>query len=628
MMFYTTSRLTNSRFSVKALFAICLYALFFESAISSANGNLDVDFLAISKDSASTAQSKQIKANENIFISFKIKGKYDQGLVSGLHPAAWIRPRLKDRSNCKDAVRNYLQIGANATQDIDLNSYHFLTLNEDNSIGIIDPKLNLATANLVALKKFQEKILDWHLDKNRADIYLIQSQSKQLTILNALTGVKTGSIASTDLPIKITPDEKNGFLWLTNKGSISVIDIKYKKQVKSYFDGSSDLSLFIPVDADQVWIYDDINGRLTAIDRVSLEVEWTRNLLPNLKAISYSSLSDRLYFIDQNQNDIAFLYPQEFSQLEYIGLGLTLDDLIVSPDGQWLFALDLGKNTLSIIELSTNRLKHQIEFRQKFDQLVFSDNYAYVRHSTSAKVSLIQLNTLEGFDSPSIIEVPFGIRTNQLDKNHFPAIISFPEGGAVLVNNAQDKTLYIYMEDGMLAPSNAFKIYTERPKSVLIHDKTIKETSTGLYQAVTLVPRPGKYEVVFYLDSPLMVSCFPLDVGGKGQSSQSIFQSPIESIKVLTKGYYADSVNKITLKFVTEQPLPNKLIKLLFFKPGSNWQKRVVLKTDKNTQVETDIYFPSTGRYLLAIESNELNLPFKQKNIKILEVKKNEDYNP
>lgn len=66
---------------------------------------------------------------------------------------------------------------------------------------------------------------------------------------------------------------------------------------------------------------------------------------------------------------------------------------------------------------------------------------------------------------------------------------------------AQIPFIYYYME-GMTAPMGSFKNYGRVPRAVRVVDRSLRETAEGVYSARARIPKRGKYDVAFLLDSP------------------------------------------------------------------------------------------------------------------------------
>jgi hypothetical protein len=84
---------------------------------------------------------------------------------------------------------------------------------------------------------------------------------------------------------------------------------------------------------------------------------------------------------------------------------------------------------------------------------------------------------------------------------------------AVLVANAPDKQ--VYYKEGMAAPMGSFSNYGRQPMAAQVVDRSLRErASPGVYQTVAKLPKPGLYDVFFFLDSPRFVNCFEFAVAG------------------------------------------------------------------------------------------------------------------
>src|SRR5262249_42684451 len=104
--------------------------------------------------------------------------------------------------------------------------------------------------------------------------------------------------------------------------------------------------------------------------------------------------------------------------------------------------------------------------------------------------------------------------------NRAETIVRAPGMDAVLVANPADKAVYFYKE-GMASPMGSFTNYDRKPRAVNVVDRSLRERSEpGGYQTVARLREPGSYDVVFFLDPPRVVHCFPLTVGESPERSR------------------------------------------------------------------------------------------------------------
>src|SRR5947209_6020597 len=98
------------------------------------------------------------------------------------------------------------------------------------------------------------------------------------------------------------------------------------------------------------------------------------------------------------------------------------------------------------------------------------------------------------------------------------SIVEAPDGPAVLVANPADRSIYYYTE-GMAAPMGSFSNGSREPRAVLVIDRSLRERPGGVYATSAMVEEAGKYDVVFFLDSPRVVSCFPIEVAERPETA-------------------------------------------------------------------------------------------------------------
>jgi len=192
-----------------------------------------------------------------------------------------------------------------------------------------------------------------------------------------------------------------------------------------------------------------------------------------------------------------------------------------------------------------------------------------------------------------------------------------------VVASPGDRTLFLYMEDGMRAPMNAFRSWTAPPVAVIIHDRSLRETRPGHYEAITAIPAAGAYEVVFHLPSPPEIRCWPLDVGEIHTFNQPIAPRPATGVKVLSRHLNAGKPVLLEIALVSagvREQATNDL-KIVLFRPGSSWQYRDFARPLGGGRYRLPVTFPSPGRYRLAVESIRLGMRISRDQMHIVEVK-------
>lgn len=556
-------------------------------------------------------------------LRFQLLGAQDGTPLADLHPGAWIRPRVAGRSSCDDAVRGYLSTGPNGSRDISLNGYTFLTFNADDTLAVIDPQLNLATANLLSLTRLQSPVSDWRLDERHGRLYLSLAKKNALAVVNAFTGKTTAIIGVAPEPARMTLAVDGEALWLTSasEGLIQFIDVPGAKIAKTVKVGQGRVALAEDGGEERLFAYAEGDGGLVILDAGTPRELARFSLPPGLREFVYSPLAEMLVFLDGDAIQLFEAKENGRSMRRKLGAGAT--SLHLSPDGRWLLAADGPSGRVQLIDLSNTAPTHQLVFRHAFDQVVFSEHYAYLHHTDAPRVSLIHMASLQPGSEPGVIEIPLGSKPPgvQREESPLPAIAALPEGGGAVISSPADKALFLYMEDGMRAPMNAFRTWTAPPNAVLIHDRSLREIQPGMHEAVTMLPYAGAWEVVFHLPSPPLVRCLALDIGGdKAATSETPkWQYRIQLENEMPPPGQSSELHFSLVDQSGRKALPRDL-RALLFRPGSNWQLRLQAVADANGLFRIPVNFPRAGTYRLGVESRQLGIRFESRTLKTLEV--------
>jgi YVTN family beta-propeller protein len=278
------------------------------------------------------------------------------------------------------------------------------------------------------------------------------------------------------------------------------------------------------------------------------------------------------------------------------------------PKGRYGFAINQVASTVSVIDASTNTIIGSTPVVKEPDQVVFTENYAYVRGLASEKFSLIELREVPGGKFG-----PVNVQAGQRPATDVPAEIGVadmiaptPDGNSAMIANTADGMFYYYTE-GMMAPMGSFSNYKRRPHALLILDNSLTEVAPGVYSVPVKLGKAGSFNVPFLLNQPVIVNCFQLSVGESSNKETEVARTAIR-IEPLFKGaqFKAGETVKIRFKITdgtTHQPI-NKLedVRVLAFEPPGLWQQRQWAKDVGKGIYEIEQVFPHDGIFNVMIE--------------------------
>lgn len=589
---------------------------------------LHVEFLARPEDKDA---GFTVKTNKSIRLGFRMTDSQSGYGISDLHPAGWVFRRSEgkprpDPETCESDIKKFARGGLSVGVGTEgnLNNYYIITLNQDNSVAILNPSVNLATSNLLALIPLEGKTKKWYFDEQYGRIYVTMPEDDQVAVVDMFarkleSHIKVGSRPA---EIALVPDSQYILIGNDRSGTVSFIDRAQRKMTRNVRVGTGPLSFAFDPLLHLIFVVSAKEGRITIIDSLSLKKVKTLSIEPGDIRFAYSPLSQALYVAYRKNGTLKILFRKDGKELKTLQGASGISKLRVTPDGRFVFVINESKNIVEVIDASTNRVAHHFNTWDQPYHVEFSDTFAYIRYKGSPNVSLIQLSALADSKAPPFADVPLGIQgpgklADELDDS---PIAIFPEGGGALVVDPLDKTIYFYMESGMLAPSNSFKTYTAPPLGVFIYDHRLRESATaGLYETTTRFEQGGTYNVYFLLPSPLVATCFELKVEGPYNKKEKkgppgMFLSLFKEAEFCT-----ETVSKVRFKLLstkTRKPmLEVKGVRVFSFLKSGFWQVRKWAKSIGDGIYEAEFVFPKAGKYHVLVEAPGLGIRFEDTDI-------------
>jgi hypothetical protein len=293
-----------------------------------------------------------------------------------------------------------------------------------------------------------------------------------------------------------------------------------------------------------------------------------------------------------------------------------LKTLRFNADGRWGFALSQVSSKVFIFDSSLNRLAHTVDLTAAPDQISFTDHFAYIRSNSSEVVSMIDMDTLGKNNTIPVTTFQGGQASpGQADSLLTNAIVPTPERNSVVVANPTDKTIYFYME-GMGAPMGNFENQGLKPMAVMIVNRSVQESSPGIYTATTQLPPSGHYNVSILLDNPSVYHCFATDILPNPelvkQSGQAVKVEYLLDNKDVPVGTTVPI--KIKLTHPDQERIKDSIkdLQVMIFRIPGQSQQRMIAKAQGNGIYQVEVTPTEIGIYQVFVQSPTLNFTFNQ----------------
>jgi hypothetical protein len=276
--------------------------------------------------------------------------------------------------------------------------------------------------------------------------------------------------------------------------------------------------------------------------------------------------------------------------------------------GRIAFIPNPRANTVTILDAGSNAIVRTMQIPDGPDQVSFTGSFAFIRASGSPAVSMVFLDDLSATGVGSL---------DKFDAGHTPpreagelsradAIVRAPDmPDAVYVLNPKEKMIYYfhYME-GMAVPSGGLTTYGFDPKAVLVAGKDLRESEPGVYSATVKLTDRGDYDLVFLLDAPRVVECFPVAVQAnpamrKGRLSMEI--KPLMNPLQLRVG--ANQLRFSVSDLYTREPHADIRDIGIVASTTSGWQQRAQARAVGGGVYEVPLTIPAAGVYYISFQA-------------------------
>lgn len=322
-----------------------------------------------------------------------------------------------------------------------------------------------------------------------------------------------------------------------------------------------------------IYVTNEVDGTITALDVASHKVLTTINTKPGIKTLRFAG------------------------------------------GGRWGFVANTTQSKVYILDASTNRVLHEQTIGEAPDQFAFTDNFAYVRSLGSDQVAAIRLINLE--TRVDVVKFPGGQLMPGSAKtfaSSADAFVPAPEPGAVLFANPADKMIYYYSE-GMAAPMGNFQNYRREPLAALVVDRSLREIKPGVYSTTIKLPASGRYDVAFLNDSPRVSHCFDLsaDKNPSLKEEKPVALRIEHQLKEMTLPVGKDFTFRFKLTdTATGNPKADlKDLRVLTFMSAGGWQRRDFATPVGDGMYEIKINVPESGVYMVFFESASMGVRYR-----------------
>jgi DNA-binding beta-propeller fold protein YncE len=464
-------------------------------------------------------------ADQLVQIRMTVTRQADGHPLNNWNVGAWLDRAVSAASGampaCAQRVAGYL--GGDLLQRplLDLTGYYVLTLDAEPSVSVLDPAVSFAgRTSLYSSLKLKGRGFDWVKTSDDAKLFVGLAEEPVVAIVDLQTLKVVTHISVPGLPTRLalSPDER--LLWVghvagdktSQQEGASVLDTMTNRVVTSIPLPGGHHEFAFSEDGRFVYATSRNTGTVTVLNALTFSVVRTLQL-PGEPLSVVSTPSDGVLWVVDGKHGRVHRYSTQGQPIDSIALQPGIGPAKLSPDKRFVLVINPSQHRLNVLNAASGRPVHTITVSGKPYDVMFSDQYVYVRTLESEQVALIPLAVLEK-PNPMPQYIPAGSGILAQAKEGMPIAstmgLTLNKGGAFLASPTE-RTVYHYME-GMNAPDSGLRTYGHTPMAALAIQRGLRQVGPGEYSAVVKLPSAGRLVLAIASDAPQLRECIGLQV--------------------------------------------------------------------------------------------------------------------
>ncbi len=563
----------------------------------------------------------EIRQGENVRFLFSIRDTTTHLPVSGLFPAAWVQRRSDlersesaDDRTCQEMVEAFISGGLFSRADLDLNVYHVLSLNQDHTISVVDPLFGFGGSKLLTLIGLPGPGKDWVKMERASKLFVSLPESNQIALIDTSSWTIATLMPQVNQPTRLFLQPDEHFVWAIVPGGVAVFSTAPFTFQYLIPTGRGAHEIAFSPDNRFAYVANAGDGSLSVVDLREYRVVKTLATGEQPTSVAYDARAEALY-VAHASGKIVCIDGEAHEVYRTLSTEPGLTQVRFAPAGRWGFVIHPDRDRLSILDSSLDRIVQTGIVAKSPNEITFSDNFAYLRHRDVATMTLVALDApaLGKQGQPiSVVETPAGDQAPGSVSTPADTIVQAPGASAVLVANAKDKAIYFYKE-GMAAPMGQFNNYDREPRAVLVVDRSLKERSSpGVYETIGKLEHSGSHDVVYFTDAPRMSLCFelpvePAPVGDEREENGYVIA--VRPVDRVVRDLSVGEATEFRFRLVEEsgESFAESLQAYIFQMSGS-WRTRKPVEFLSSEVISAKFTPPTAGIYQLRLESRSPNV--------------------
>lgn len=515
--------------------------------------------------------------------------------------SGWIRPVRAGDPSCEDTARAFRVTRGLPYDAIDLNGILLAVLNDDASLGVVDPNLNLRSSNMVGAARFPTLPDASAQDAEGMRLLFAFAESGTIEVVSIPDGDRAPFASGLDRPAALAT--AGGGVWVGEDGSGRLLRL----------DPDGRVVARTPVGAGHVELRASEGGEpmvaaFATGDLVVLDALTGREIARETASGAASEPVADLAFLGdfgwislpREGTGAAIRYRDAPESPVRVEVGqLAGGRIAASPDGRVAIAFRPGEPQAAIIDVAAGGVAQAVALQGPgIAEVAFTDRSAFILASGGAFAAALDLASIAPGKPAAMHRVPLGGSGDPGPGGRL--LLSLDPAPQVLAVTREPATGWLLHEAaafGEMPPSESVNLRGGVPLAVSVIDRTLRETAPGRYETVAAIPSGGPHELVLTTGIAGMTTCLPIAVEGPRRPPPEPYRLAVRPLEAAP--IRAGQETELVFAFSDKDGAPIEVETAAFLVPslGANWSRSVTARRDGGGALRARVRFPTPGLY-------------------------------
>lgn len=549
---------------------------------------------------------------QKVNITLTAKRLADGEPLMNWEPGAWLDTQVDPMSGavpvCSRRIARFLSGDMIQRPLIDLTGYFVLTLDAEKSISVLDPAVNFSgRSSLYTAMELEGRGFDWVKTEDDTKAFVALPEASKLAIVDIQAFEALGHLPMEGRPTRLALSENERLLWIgqtgqgTSKSRVDILDTLTDEVVGGFPLPEGHHEFAFSEDGQFAYITSREAGTVTMVDAIGLRVLKTQKIGGQPLSVVFDDRGGTLWVADGERGKL-HRFDAKVQALDTISLNAGVGPMRLSPNGETILVLNPQEHRLYILDSIRAEVTSDVTLSGQPYDLLFSEQYMYVRSLASEQVATIALAELRS-ESPHVQYVPMG-ETALASAEGLPRAssmsVSFHGTGAFFAAPAE-RTVYHYME-GMNAPDTGLKSYGHTPMATMVVRRGFREVAPGVYESTVAMPSAGRLMLALSSRAPMLSECFGLEVRRSRTSDEDENHPTVQWLSEPVMNVVQGEPFELTLALKGRRPEAKSSPKVVVMSSRGGEEKSLRLKKGSNRQWSASGSISRAGSYYLHVE--------------------------